>query len=53
MARRCTLLLVSLHSFPMPDFYEQLGFQRQAVVVDHPPGHMNIVLAKRLPAAPS
>jgi hypothetical protein len=41
-------MLLSSHSFQAPSFYEHMGFEQQALVVDHPPGHANIVFAKRL-----
>ena len=46
--RGCALLMLSSHSFQSPGFYERLGFERQAVVQDYPPGHSNVFLAKRL-----
>jgi ribosomal protein S18 acetylase RimI-like enzyme len=46
--RGCVVMLLSSHSFQAPGFYERMGFRQQAVVVDHPPGHTNIVFAKRL-----
>jgi ribosomal protein S18 acetylase RimI-like enzyme len=44
----CVVMLLSSHSFQAPGFYEHMGFEQQAVVVDHPPGHTNILFAKRL-----
>lgn len=49
--RRCVVMLLSSHSFQAPGFYERLGFERQAVVADHPPGHASIILARRLQAS--
>lgn len=52
-ARRkgCVVMLLSTHDFQAPGFYERLGFERQAVVADHPPGHASIILARRLQAS--
>jgi len=49
-ARRkgCQIVLLSSHSFQSPSFYERLGYVRQASIADHPVGHANVVLAKRL-----
>ena len=49
-ARRkgCVIALLSSHSFQSPDFYQSLGYLRQATISDHPVGHANVVLAKRL-----
>jgi GNAT superfamily N-acetyltransferase len=46
--RGCQIMLLSSHSFQSPGFYERLGYVRQASIADHPVGHANIVLAKRL-----
>ena len=46
--RGCKIILVSSHSFQAPGFYERLGYLRQASIADHPIGHENIVLAKRI-----
>ena len=47
--RGCSVVLLATHSFQAPVFYEQLGYERQAVVQDHPIGHSNFVYSKRLP----
>lgn len=47
-AKNCVVLFVSSHSFQSPCFYERKGYERQAVVHDHPVGHTNIFFAKRL-----
>jgi ribosomal protein S18 acetylase RimI-like enzyme len=47
--KSCVVMLLSSHSFQAPRFYERMGFEQQAVVIDHPPGHTNILFAKRLP----
>jgi ribosomal protein S18 acetylase RimI-like enzyme len=46
--RECSIVFVSTHSFQSPEFYERLGYERQATVHDHPVGHSNHVYAKRL-----
>jgi len=46
--RGCKIILLSSHSFQSPGFYERLGYVRQASIADHPVGHTNIILAKRL-----
>jgi Acetyltransferases len=48
LGRGCRIVLLSSHSFQSPGFYERLGYVRQASIADHPLGHANIVLAKRL-----
>lgn len=50
-ARGCKVVFVATHSFQAPRFYERRGYQQQAVVRDHPPGHASIVFAKRLSEA--
>jgi GNAT superfamily N-acetyltransferase len=47
-AKGCVIMLLSSHSFQTPGFYERMGFTPQAVVTDYPPGHTDIVFAKRL-----
>ena len=46
--RGCRQLLLTTHSFQAPGFYQKLGFQRIAEVMDHPAGHAELVLRKRL-----
>ena len=46
----CAMMLLSSHSFQAPGFYEQLGYERQAVIYDHPVGYTSVFLAKRLSA---
>ena len=48
-ARGCKVAFLATHSFQAPAFYERLGYQRQAVVQDHPVGHASVLFAKRLP----
>jgi len=47
--RGCEQMILSTHSFQAPAFYERLGYERQAVVPDHPRGHANVTYVKRLP----
>jgi GNAT superfamily N-acetyltransferase len=48
--RRCSLVLLSSHSFQAPGFYARKEYRQVARVEDHPVGHANIFFAKRLPA---
>ena len=50
-ARSCVMMLLSSHSFQAPGFYERHGYERQAVIHDHPVGYTSVFLAKRLTAA--
>jgi GNAT superfamily N-acetyltransferase len=45
---RCPRMLVATHSFQAPAFYERLGYEKEAVVRDHPPGHLSIYFGKWL-----
>ena len=49
--RGCRLMLLMTFSFQAPAFYAKQGFEVVAVVDDHPRGHKNMLLRKRL--APS
>lgn len=49
--RGCWQMLLMTFSFQAPAFYAKHGFEVVAVVDDHPPGHKNILLRKRLGAA--
>ena len=49
--RSCVMMLLSSHSFQAPGFYERHGYERQAVIHDHPVGYTSVFLAKRLHAA--
>ena len=44
----CPRMLLATHDFQAPAFYERLGYQKEAVVRDHPPGHMSIYFGKWL-----
>ncbi|UFT98342.1 GNAT family N-acetyltransferase [Radiobacillus kanasensis] len=44
----CRLLLLDTFSFQAPDFYQKLGFDVVGVVEDHPKGHSQYFLQKRL-----
>jgi ribosomal protein S18 acetylase RimI-like enzyme len=44
----CRRMLLATHSFQAPVFYERLGYEREAVVRDHPSGHTNLWFAKDL-----
>lgn len=45
---RCQRMLLATHSFQAPDFYERLGYVKEAVVRDHPSGYDNLFFAKSL-----
>ncbi|WP_335871732.1 GNAT family N-acetyltransferase [Bacillus sp. 2205SS5-2] len=47
--RKCRLMLVDTFSFQAPKFYKDLGFKVIGVVEDHPKGHEQYFLEKRLP----
>jgi len=44
----CKVAILSSHSFQSPGFYKHMGYEEQAAIRDHPVGHSNVVLAKRL-----
>ena len=49
--RACRQMLLMTFSFQAPAFYAKHGFEVVAVVDDHPDGHKNMLLRKRLDAA--
>ena len=48
--RGCWQILLATFSFQAPDFYAKHGFEVIAVVDDHPRGHKNLLMRKRLGA---
>src|SRR5262245_44049509 len=49
--RGCRQMLLMTFSFQAPAFYAKHGFEVVAVIDDHPRGHKNMLLRKRLTAA--
>jgi GNAT superfamily N-acetyltransferase len=49
--RACHQMVLMTFSFQAPAFYAKHGFEVVAVVDDHPDGHKNMLLRKRLDAA--
>lgn len=49
--RGCTQMVLMTFSFQAPSFYERHGFEVLATVEDHPRGHRNLLMRKRLALA--
>jgi ribosomal protein S18 acetylase RimI-like enzyme len=47
-ARGCQLVVLESYSFQAPGFYQRHGYEVFAVLEDHPLGHHNYYLRKRL-----
>lgn len=50
--RGCSQMLLMTFSFQAPGFYERNGFEVVATIADHPRGHRNLLMRKRLDAGP-
>jgi GNAT superfamily N-acetyltransferase len=48
--RGCSQMLLMTFSFQAPAFYERHGFEVVATIADHPRGHRNLLMRKRLDA---
>ena len=46
--RGCTQMMLMTFSFQAPAFYERNGFEVVATIADHPRGHRNFLMRKRL-----
>jgi GNAT superfamily N-acetyltransferase len=46
--RGCTQMVLMTFSFQAPAFYERHGFEVVATIDDHPRGHQNVLMRKRL-----
>ena len=49
VARGCTVVVLSTHTFQAPDFHRARGYVETGRTLEYPAGHAQVRLAKPLP----